>query len=250
MLRPDNRLEYRARIYDRYVTAHVGGAVPKTPADIPRYLHYFRRLVRKYFPQDRGVRILDLGCGYGIFIRALHEAGYNNVRGVDCSYEQVRTADHLGISGVEHGELQDTLEQTPAESVDVAICFDVIEHFTKGELPSLIDSVYRILKHGGRWLIHVPNAESPFWGRVRYGDYTHEQAFTRESLAQVLVSSGFENVLCFEDRPVVHGVKSAIRAILWYCVRALLLAYIAVETGAVDGKNLFSQNILAIASRP
>ena len=37
----------------------------------------------------------------------------------------------------------------------------------------------RALKPGGRWILHTANAESPFYGRVRYGDITHEQAFTQ-----------------------------------------------------------------------
>ncbi len=245
----DHARDYRARIYNRYVTAGVGVSAPDSLASLTGYLHYFRRLVRKHFPDDRNARILDLGCGYGIFIHALQEAGYGDVRGVDGSLEQVQAAIRLGISGVEHGELREALASEPSNTVDVVICFDVIEHFTKGELLGLVDSVHRILKPGGRWLLHVPNAESPFWGRIRYGDYTHEQAFTRESLRQLLLCSGFSRVSCFEDRPVVHGLKSAVRALLWGCIRALLLLYTAVETGAVDNKHLFSQNLLAVAFR-
>ena len=50
---------------------------------------------------------------------------------------------------------------------------------------------------------------------LRYGDLTHEMAFTRTSLAQLLLSSGFGAVRCFEDAPVVHGAKSALRWLLW-----------------------------------
>lgn len=243
---------YRARIYAQYVTARVGVAVPESAAALARHAHYFRRAVRQHVPNDHDIRVLDLGCGYGIFIHALREAGYHNVREVEGSHEQVQAAKRLGIHGVEHGDLYSTLEETPPESVDLVICFDVIEHFTKCDLVDLVDlvdAVHRILKPNGRWLIDAPNAESPFWGRVRYGDYTHEQAFIREPLAQLLLSSGFTAVRCFEDRPVVRGVKSAVRAVLWRYLRVMLLIYIAIECGSLSSQALFSQNLLAVAIR-
>jgi hypothetical protein len=65
----------------------------------------------------------------------------------------------------------------------------------------------------------------------RYGDLTHEQAFVRTSIEQLCLSCGFSRVNVFEDRPVPHGLKSAVRAVLWRLIRAGLLFYVAVETG-------------------
>jgi SAM-dependent methyltransferase len=134
-------------------------------------------------------------------------------------------------------------------SVDVVIAFDVIEHFTRDELLPFVDNVRRVLKPGGRWIIHVPNGESPFGGRMRYWDMTHELAFTRTSLAQLLLASGFAEVRCFEDEPVVHGAKSAVRWLLWKGFRGLLRLYIAAETGDAGRQHIFSQNLLAVARK-
>jgi len=100
---------------------------------------------------------------------------------------------------------------------------------------------------GGRWVIHTPNGDSPFAGRIRYGDFTHEMAFTRTSISQVLLSSGFVKVVCREDKPVPHGIKSAVRWILWKMIRSGLRFYIAVETGAAESECIISQNFLVIA---
>ncbi len=131
----------------------------------------------------------------------------------------------------------------------MVIVFDVIEHFTKSELIPLVDEVQRVLKPGGRWVIHVPNGESPFGNRVRFGDYTHEQAFTRTSLGQLLVASGFSRVEAYEDRPIAHGFISTVRAALWWLLRAVLLFYTAVETGTSDRRAVFLQNLLAAAHK-
>lgn len=106
-----------------------------------------------------------------------------------------------------------------------------------------------MLRPGGRWIIHVPNGESPFFGSIRYGDLTHELAFTRTSLAQLLLASGFAEVRCFEDQPVVHGAKSALRWLLWRGFRGVLRLYIAAETGDARGGHIFSQNLLAVARK-
>jgi hypothetical protein len=40
------------------------------------------------------------------------------------------------------------------------------------------DETLKILRLGGRRIIRVPNGVSPFAGVIRYGDLTHELAFT------------------------------------------------------------------------
>ena len=245
---PDHeRTLYRQRIYGTYVTGRSDALAPESIADLAPRLPYLRWLIRTCMPQNRDAAILDIGCGHGAILYALQQAGYHNARGVDGSAEQVQAAARLGIQGVEQGDLMQTLRESADASLDVVIAFDVIEHFTKAELIPLVDEVQRVLKPGGRWVIHVPNGESPFGNRVRFGDYTHEQAFTRTSLGQLLLASGFARIEAYEDRPIAHGFASTVRAALWRLIRAVLLFYIAVETGSLDRRAVFSQNLLAVA---
>jgi 2-polyprenyl-3-methyl-5-hydroxy-6-metoxy-1,4-benzoquinol methylase len=240
---------YRELIYQRYVSAGDEPLAPDSLANVRSRLPFLRQLVRRHFPANRNAVILDLGCGYGALLHVLHKEGYTNIRGIDGSPEQVAAARRLGIAGVEQDDVVSILAKTASASLDVVVAFDVIEHFTKDELVALADEVLRVLRPGGRWIIHAPNAEGLFGGRVRYGDFTHELAFTRTSLTQLLKSSGFARVACYEDRPVPHGVKSAMRAALWALIRAGLLLILAVETGAFQRAAIFSQNLLGIAER-
>ena len=175
------------------------------------------------------------------------EAGYRNLGGVDGSPEQVAAARNLGIEGVEQGDLLEVLATMSDVSQDCIVMFDVIEHFTRNELIRLIDDAYRVLKVSGRLIIHAPNGESPFGMRVRYGDLTHEMAFTRTSIAQVLRSSGFSEVNCYEDAPEPYSFVRVIRWILWKCIRASLRLYIAAETGDTARDAIFTQNFLTVA---
>ncbi len=239
---------YRDRIYRHYIATME--QCPSITLDTLRSREpYLRRIIRDHFPPDKGVNILDLGCGHGALVYYCRLEGYSRAVGVDRSPQQAAKARELGIEGIQEGDLMTTLMALPDASQDVVVTFDVIEHFSKEELLPLIDEVRRVLRSGGRWLIHVPNGESPFHGRIRYGDFTHENIFTRNSLAQVLLASGFTDVRSFEDKPIVHGLKSLIRRVLWAGIRAGLLVYLAAETGSFDRGTILTQNFLAVATR-
>jgi 2-polyprenyl-3-methyl-5-hydroxy-6-metoxy-1,4-benzoquinol methylase len=242
-----NLKEFRNRIYKNYVVAR---EKPLAPSDISELMHqspYLNHIIKKFFPPDHAASILDLGCGYGAIIYFSHKEGYTNIRGIENSPEQIRAANRLGIDNIEEGDLICAISELPEKSQDCIVTFDVIEHFTREELIPLIDNIYKILKPGGCWIIHTPNGESPFGGKMRYGDITHEIAFTRTSLAQLLFSSGFNDVKCFEDTPIIHGVKSFARWFLWKISRNILRLFIMVETGESERKVIFSQNFLTIA---
>jgi SAM-dependent methyltransferase len=242
-----DRRDYRARIYGSYVTARDQPLAPETVEGLKSRLPYLYRLIQMHLPENRDAAILDLGCGHGALVYALESQGYQNVTGVDGSPEQVDAAHRLGIRGVRLGDAIKILVATEDASLDAVIAFDFIEHFQKPEIVGLVDEIHRVLKPGGRSVFHVPNAEGPFGANVRYGDFTHEQAFTRSSIVQLLKSSGFSDVFCFEDTPAPHGLKSAIRAAFWAVFRLGLLFFVAVETGAMDREAIFSMNLLAVA---
>jgi 2-polyprenyl-3-methyl-5-hydroxy-6-metoxy-1,4-benzoquinol methylase len=241
--------DYRSRIYDYYVHSRLESLAPPDTEAIQRGGVFLRHLVQRHFPANREAAILDLGCGYGSLIYHARQAGYVNVAGVDRSPQQVAEAKRLGIDGVIEGDILDHLASTPDASQDVVVTFDVIEHFTRDELLPFVDEVQRVLKVGGRWIIHTPNGESPLSNRIRYGDLTHEQAFTRTSLGQLLLSSGFRSLECYEDTPIVHGVVSALRFVAWKAIRGMLRLYLAAETGNTGASAIFTQNLLAVAVR-
>jgi 2-polyprenyl-3-methyl-5-hydroxy-6-metoxy-1,4-benzoquinol methylase len=237
----------RARVYGTYVSGRRTSIAPSALNGLQSRAAHLEKIIRNHFPADRNARIIDLGCGHGALIHFLRKAGYSNIEGVDRSPEQVAAASRLGIEGVKEGDLLSALAAMPDGRCDVVVTLDVIEHFHKGELLEFVDEVRRVLRQGGRWIVHGPNAESPFGARMRYGDFTHEMAFTRESISQLLLASGFTQVECYEEAPVAHGVGSAVRWLLWKGIRAGLMFYLAVETGAFDHGEIFTQNLLAVA---
>jgi SAM-dependent methyltransferase len=233
---------YRDRVYERYRSAR-GGAVEHAKGTDA----FFRHVVRAHFPKARSARVLDLGCGAGYLVRATRAEGYTQVEGVDAAPEQVQEAARLGITGIRQGDIRAHLHTIGDCELEVVLAFDLLEHMTKDELFSLVDEIYRVLVPNGRLIVHTVNAESPFFGRVRHGDITHEQAFTAGSLDQLLHTVGFSAVKCFEDRPVVHGLASAARRVVWSAARTMLVSYLVAESGPNARHAILSQNLTCVA---
>lgn len=241
--------DYRARLLARYVSTHasVGDAAAKEGLD--RRRAYLDKLVRDHFPADRSASILDLGCGHGAVLWAAQRAGYTNLLGLDASPEQVEAAKRLGIAGVRQQDLREGLAAMPSASQDVVVLFDLFHYFDRDAQVAIIDQVFRVLRPGGRWILHVPNGEALFGARMRYWDYLASGAFTRASISQILTASGFRGVTCFEDAPVPHGLKSLLRWVLWKAIRGISRVVLAAETGEFGRDAIFSQCLLAVATK-
>lgn len=237
--------DWQSKLYAAYVsTGQASGTESATIRleDHPQHL----RIIRRYMPQDRTLRILDLACGHGTLVFCLRELGYTNVEGVDVSREQVELAHRRGIHEVSLGSMTDHLRDRK-NAWDVIVLMDVLEHLDKPAVMELLELVHRSLTERGRLILHVPNGEGRFGMRVRYGDFTHQGCFTSRSIRQVLAATGFRRVAVYEEKPLVHGVKSLLRRVLWSTLtlndRLLLLA----ETGTWN--HVLSQNMLVTAER-
>jgi SAM-dependent methyltransferase len=243
----DQPTDWRARVLARYVSTH--SAVSDAAGNLDRRRPFLDKLVAEHFPPSREARGLDLGCGHGAVVWAARRAGYTNFHGVDASPEQVAMAKQLGIEGVRQGDLMAELAATKDESCDVVVLFDLYHYFDVPGQLKLADEVRRVLKPGGRWILHLPNGEALFAGRVRYWDILATGSFTRRSIEQLLRVCDFKDVRCYEDKPVAHGLKSYVRAGLWAVIRAVSRLVIAAETGETGKDAIFSQTFLAVGTK-
>jgi SAM-dependent methyltransferase len=241
-----SRTSFRDRVYGHYVSAGQAQA-PITAEGLRSRAPFIEAMIERHFPEDRDGAIIDLGCGGGAVLWFAQRAGYRNARGVDVSAEQVAAAQRLGVEGVRQGGLLETLHALGTASQAAVLSLDVLEHLTRDELLPVLDEVHRVLAPAGRWIINVPNAESPLFGRVRYGDPTHELAFTRESLTTLLLASGFRSVACFENAPLARGPIGVARWLIWKLIRGVLRVWLAAESGDSGRRAVFTQNMMAVA---
>lgn len=254
---PDNNIpvrpsmqqsEYRTRLYRRYLESGGGDMSMTAPEQAPAGLReMLRHVIATYFPDDRSAPIIDLGCGMGLMVHFARQAGFTDVGGVDISPQMVDGAKRLNIEGIRQGDALGALNALASESHEAVISFDVLEHMTRDEMIVLIDEVRRVLRPGGRWIIHTVNAEAPFFGRVRFGDLTHEQAFTQSSLHQILLASDFSSVACYEDTPIPGRPAASLRWLMWKIARLPALFWLIAESGPAARNAILSQNLLAVA---
>ncbi len=241
-------MNYRHRLYENYVTGHFDSVREISIEDCDRSQKFLGAYFGRFLPKDRGAKILDIGCGYGAFLHFLQKEGYLDIRGVDVGSEQVEAARRLGINNIHLGDLKEFMENHLSR-FDCITAVDVLEHFRKEEILALLDAVSEALKPGGRIIIRSPNAAGPFGTHYRYGDFSHELAFTKTSVTQVLTLSGFTDIQVHPAGPVVHGLLSACRWVLWQGIQLLLRLYLAAETGAFRG-HILTQNLIAVARKP
>lgn len=240
-------MSYRDKLYSSYVTSHTSNlygsmTIERIGAQFPTWRSYFQR----FLPVSRDVRILDIGCGNGAFVHFLHESGYQRAEGFDVSPEQVEESRRLGIPGITCADSAAFLSDKHG-AYDIVFARDVIEHLHKDEVMAIFAGVHQALKPGGKFVVQVPNAESPISGRIRYGDFTHELGFTQSSLNQIFAASGYTQAACYGTGPAPHGFISAGRFLLWKVIETALRVCLFVETGSAEG--IFTQTVIAEARK-
>jgi len=111
-------------------------------------------------------RVLDVGCGVGLFLHLAHQAGME-VRGIELSGSAVNYArTNYGLD-IHHGTLEDA-EIAPG-SCDIVVMWHVLEHLP--DPVAGLNQVASILAPGGLLLAAVPNFgsyEARLFGRRWY----------------------------------------------------------------------------------
>lgn len=201
----------------------------------------WENLLLPYLPAEKNARILDVGCGDGAILTWLLEIGYTNVLGIDLSAEEVEIAQYLGLP-VRKADMNTFLRESEG-GFDLVILRNVLEHNYKHEILVLLEGIRATLAEGGRLFIQVPNAESPFGSRIRYGDFTHEIAFTSSSISQLLRVCGYVDIEVGPVDPVFRGR----RRWRWMLVKRIYEWLLFSEVPMAN--QILTQDLHAVATR-
>lgn len=140
-----------------------------------------------------GGRILDVGCGSGLFLRALDPRAWERF-GIEIGGPPSEAAvRQLGRDRIFTGTL---MESTLGDSIfDVMTFWSALEH-TNQPRANLMEA-RRIIKAGGSLIVQVPNAAS-YQARWFGGDWfaldapRHRYHFTPRTLGRLLSETGFQ----------------------------------------------------------
>ena len=240
--------DYRTRVYERYASCFQNAALDFNREDAARWGRAYHHYLRGWLPRNRDAAVVDLACGSGRLLHFFAQAGFTGISGVDISAEQVQLARQVAPDVAEGGVLEFLEDREGA--FDLITGFDIIEHFRKDEVLRFLDGCRAALKPGGRLILQTPNADTPWSGTLRYGDFTHEVCFSPNGLGRLLCLCGFEQIEARELGPVPRGysVASSMRSWLWRGIRLGLRLYNLAETGNT-GSGVFTRVFLISGRR-
>lgn len=137
---------------------------------------------------------LDLGCGRGVWLQVLAEAGFANVRGVDLSAAAVAEAQAQGLQA-EQADALAWLRAQPGDSALAITAFHLMEHLPFALRLALVGECARVLRPGGLLILETPNPEN-VWVATHtfHHDPTHSQPLTPDSLEFLVNYCGLQTL--------------------------------------------------------
>jgi len=116
-------------------------------------------IFKEILQSPKSTRILDAGCGYGLYALTLAEKGYY-VDSIDLDQKRIGSLNALRQESPASRERisahQGSLTNLPFfdNSYDLIICSDVIEHIADDQ--ASVRELARVLKSGGKLILSVP----------------------------------------------------------------------------------------------
>lgn len=156
-------------------------------------------------------RVLDIGCGNGLFINSLKKNGWD-VYGIDISEKSVNFARNtLNLKNVKQGDVENI--SYPKSFFDVIVMNHVIEHVYDPN--KLFLNASKILKPDGIMIVTTPNIRSinfSIFGQDWFPLETprHLTLFSPQSMTKLAKNSGLKIVKIFSDKSS-HALQRSIK---------------------------------------
>jgi 2-polyprenyl-3-methyl-5-hydroxy-6-metoxy-1,4-benzoquinol methylase len=138
--------------------------------------------IRQLLASRSDARILDVGCGSGLFFDPLQAFGH--VEGLETDVDAIMRAGRWQRH-ITHGRLDSSF--APARPFDLVLLLDVLEHVERPD--AVLRRASEILRPGGSVLVTVPAFE---WLWTTHDDLNHHlRRYTARELRASLARSGF-----------------------------------------------------------
>ncbi len=159
------------------------------------YTSYFKKKLDDIASYEPVGRLLDVGCGPGLFMKLAQERGWQVV-GVDLSEEAVKKGKKDKIT-IKHGTLDSA--KLGQNMFDVITGFQLIEHVQKPD--ALLRKMSARIKKGGLIVITTPDKKgflAQLSGKHWFEYYNKEHLFffNQKSLREMIEKAGFEVITC------------------------------------------------------
>ncbi|MFX0139256.1 MAG: class I SAM-dependent methyltransferase [Candidatus Hodarchaeota archaeon] len=232
---------YRKKIYPEYASRMQDASPVFNKNEAVRWGKAYDTYLRGWLPDRKNAAVLDVGCGGGNLLYFFRSREYRNVKGIDISHEQINLARQVHDDVVETDNIK--FLESQENKYDLIIGLDIVEHYQKDEVLRFLEACYNALNSGGCLILQTPNAESPWGTHHRYHDFTHEIGFNPNSLKRLISLVGLSDIEFREAGPVVHGIVSLLRYLIWKVIHICLLLWNLVETGS-KGSGIYTRVFL------
>ena len=163
--------------------------------------YYAAELKRAGVLDASGLKVLEVGFGNGDFMTFCKQRGWT-VTGTEINPELVAIGRAAGFDA----RIASDLDSLDADSFDLVVTIDVLEHIPPDGTISFLQSLLRVLRPGGSLVAHFPNADSPFGLYNQNGDTTHVNAIGTGKARYYAHAAGAELVFLHgEARPIPAG---------------------------------------------
>jgi 2-polyprenyl-3-methyl-5-hydroxy-6-metoxy-1,4-benzoquinol methylase len=235
----DVRELYDGRYFEHFAAHPVAEVVGGFP------IHQFAWYAFDYLRNRAcGKEVLDFGCGHGHFSLALAAAGASHVVGIDADAGLIDAARARVPEG-----LPVTFEVASAlradGAFDYAVLNDLTEHLSDAELAEVISEVGRVLRPGGKLLIHTPNGLA----LCNSTDVTPSSRLYVAFLRRFRGWRGFERTAEQVYYDQVHINIKSFRQLRGFLAEHGFNAIVRYDEQARPGFGWLSTNMLVIATR-
>ena len=241
-------MTYRKRIFEQYHELH--GRYLDGEDELK--LKWFKAYAEKnYLPLLKGritteSRILEIGCNKGYLLEAFSDGGYRDIYGIDLCEQDLQHAKTICPGADVICESAEDYLPKHENHFDLILIKAVLEHIEKNNVYQLLTLCNNALTKSGLILIDVPNMDWLFASHERYMDFTHENGFTSESLAQVMRSIFSKNIVVPAESVYMD---SKFRSMLRIAMRAFIKTCFKIAEPDVSELPLFSRSIIACGTK-
>ncbi|AKB75705.1 Methyltransferase type 12 [Methanosarcina lacustris Z-7289] len=190
----------------------------------------YDRLLTPHLETRKFQKIVEVGCGPGIFLRHLQKRGFVDVTGVDLSERYLEICKDQSLNVIKADALEWLASQS-SSSIDVIIAIDFIEHLNKESFVFFLDLVYKVLTPNGIFIFRGPCGDSPFSGLNYSNDITHETLFTTTALNALIKMCKMEVIQFKDEYPLNISKNRWCRVPMGRFVRTMIRTIIFWSTG-------------------
>jgi 2-polyprenyl-3-methyl-5-hydroxy-6-metoxy-1,4-benzoquinol methylase len=175
-----------------------------SPITVKRY----HEILDSFEPFRKNNRLLDIGCGIGLFLDVAKERGWE-VYGIEFSENLVSICESKNIK-MEKGSITESTFSN--EYFDIITSFEVLEHTNNPN--EQINSIYKLLRKGGATYVTTPNFNSllRFWLKSSYININypeHITYFTKKTLNRLLIGSGLKKIQLVSSGLSITNLKNS-----------------------------------------